>query len=99
MATGSKIDPVEIGVFEPGMKPVPYLEAGDVGYIATGLKTVSECRVGDTITHAAKPAGGEPLPGYQKPNRWSLPAFIQPKARIMEVSRTRLKSCSLTTPR
>ncbi len=48
------------------MKPVPYLEAGDVGYIATGLKTVSECRVGDTITHAAKPAGGEPLPGYQK---------------------------------
>ncbi|MGI6258723.1 MAG: translation elongation factor 4 [Anaerolineaceae bacterium] len=65
MATGSKIDPVEIGVFEPGMKPVPYLEAGDVGYIATGLKTVSECRVGDTITHAVKPAG-EPLPGYQK---------------------------------
>lgn len=65
MATGSKIDPVEIGVFQPGMKPVPYLEAGDVGYIATGLKTVSECRVGDTITHAGKPAG-KPLPGYKK---------------------------------
>ncbi len=65
MATNSKIEPVEIGVFAPNMKPVQLLEAGDVGYIATGLKTVSECRVGDTITHALKPAN-EPLPGYQK---------------------------------
>ena len=65
MATGSKIEPVEIGVFAPGMKPVPSLEAGDVGYIATGLKTVSDCRVGDTITSALKPAE-KPLPGYQK---------------------------------
>jgi len=65
MATNSKIDPVEIGVFVPNMKPVQLLEAGDVGYIATGLKTVSECRVGDTITQALKPAV-KPLPGYQK---------------------------------
>ncbi len=66
MATGSsKIEPVEIGVFSPGMKPVDLLEAGDVGYVATGLKTVSDCRVGDTITLAAKPAE-TPLPGYQK---------------------------------
>lgn len=65
MATGSKIEPVEIGVFAPGMKPVASLEAGDVGYIATGLKTVSDCRVGDTITSALKPAE-KPLPGYQK---------------------------------
>ena len=86
MATGSKIDPVEIGVLNRHeARPIP--GSGDVGYIATGLKTVSECRVGDTITHAVKPAG-EPLPGYQKLNRWSLPAFIQPKVRIMEVSRT-----------
>jgi len=65
MATNSKIEPVEIGVFAPNLKPVQLLEAGDVGYIATGLKTVSECRVGDTITHALKPAK-EPLPGYKK---------------------------------
>ena len=38
------------------MRPVDFLEAGDVGYIATGLKTVRECRVGDTITLAASPA-------------------------------------------
>ena len=40
------------------------LAAGEVGYIATGLKTVRECRVGDTVTLKARPAS-EPLPGYQ----------------------------------
>jgi GTP-binding protein LepA len=65
MATGTKIIPVEIGIFSPNMQPIDKLSAGDVGYIATGLKTVSECRVGDTITNAAKPAD-TPLPGYQK---------------------------------
>ncbi len=65
MATGTKIVPVEIGIFSPNLLPIDKLSAGDVGYIATGLKTVSECRVGDTITNAAKPADA-PLPGYQK---------------------------------
>jgi len=58
------VTPVEVGIFAPGLVPTGRLEAGDVGYIATGLKTVSECRVGDTITLANKPAE-EPLPGYQ----------------------------------
>ena len=65
MATGTKIVPVEIGIFSPSLLPIAELSAGDVGYIATGLKTVSECRVGDTITNAAKPADA-PLPGYRK---------------------------------
>jgi GTP-binding protein LepA len=65
MATGTKIIPVEIGIFSPDLLPIDKLSAGDVGYIATGLKTVSECRVGDTITNAAKPADA-PLPGYRK---------------------------------
>jgi GTP-binding protein LepA len=45
------------------MKPTETLSAGEVGYIATGLKTVRECRVGDTITLRDQPAS-EPLPGY-----------------------------------
>ena len=65
MATGTKIVPVEIGIFSPKLLPIEKLSAGDVGYIATGLKTVSECRVGDTITNATKPADA-PLPGYRK---------------------------------
>ncbi len=65
MATGVDLKPVEIGIFSPAMKPVESLGAGEVGYIATGLKTVRECRVGDTVTSALTPAV-EMLPGYQK---------------------------------
>jgi GTP-binding protein LepA len=65
-ATGADMKPVEIGIFAPGMKPVQSLGSGEVGYIATGFKTVHECRVGDTITATAAPAA-EPLPGYRTP--------------------------------
>ncbi|MBI9048272.1 MAG: elongation factor 4 [Anaerolineaceae bacterium] len=64
MATKTELKPVEIGVFSPGMVAQKELLAGEVGYIATGLKTVSECRVGDTITSQKEPAE-KPLPGYQ----------------------------------
>jgi len=66
MATRADVKPVEIGVFSPGMIPVNELKAGDVGYVATGLKTVKECRVGDTFTLTAQPAE-LPLPGYRHP--------------------------------
>ena len=65
MATKSSVRPVEIGVFSPNLKPVDRLGPGEVGYVATGLKTVHECRVGDTLT-TVKNAATEPLPGYQK---------------------------------
>lgn len=64
-ATDSKFEPVELGIFDPVMRTVTELKAGEVGYIATGFKTVQECRVGDTITLANK--GTEnPLPGYEQ---------------------------------
>lgn len=63
IATDTKFEPVEIGIFNPSMIPVDSLSSGEVGYIATGLKTVQECRVGDTITTAIQPATS-PLPGY-----------------------------------
>lgn len=62
-ATESKFEPVEIGIFDPVMRIVDELGAGEVGYIATGFKTVRECRVGDTITLANNGAT-EALPGY-----------------------------------
>jgi GTP-binding protein LepA len=65
MESGSILKPVEIGIFKPDMRPVASLQAGEVGYVATGLKTVRECRVGDTFTHAQNPAES-PLPGYRK---------------------------------
>ncbi|NCF65733.1 MAG: elongation factor 4 [Chloroflexi bacterium] len=57
-------EPIEVGIFSPDMQPVEELTTGEVGYIATGLKTVRECRVGDTITQRENPAS-EPLPGFQ----------------------------------
>ncbi len=63
MSNSVTTEPIEIGIFQPGMKPVKQLTAGEVGYIATGLKEVRECRVGDTVTLRANPAA-EPLPGF-----------------------------------
>ncbi|MBN1121522.1 MAG: elongation factor 4 [Anaerolineae bacterium] len=63
MATEAEVDPVEIGIFAPSMLPTDELQAGEVGYVATGLKTVREARVGDTITQQSNPAD-KPLPGY-----------------------------------
>ena len=63
MATETRFDVDEIGVMSPSRVPTPELTAGEVGYIVTGLKDVSEVRVGDTLTLTAQPAS-EPLPGY-----------------------------------
>jgi len=65
MASSVVIKPVEIGIFAPELRPTQSLAAGEVGYVATGLKTVRECRVGDTFTLANHPAP-EPLPGYRQ---------------------------------
>ncbi len=64
MSNGVEADPIEIGVFEPGMKRGKKLSAGEVGYIATGFKDVRDCRVGDTITLKADKAT-EPLAGFE----------------------------------
>jgi GTP-binding protein LepA len=64
MSNNVTVEPLEIGIFRPGMVPTDELTDGEVGYIATGLKTVRECRVGDTITLRDNPAA-EPLPGYR----------------------------------
>ncbi|MGQ9909603.1 MAG: translation elongation factor 4 [Candidatus Flexifilum sp.] len=65
MSTDARFEPVEIGAFSPDMRPVDSLMAGEVGYVATGFKTVRECRVGDTITTVINGAE-QSLPGYQQ---------------------------------
>ncbi len=63
-ATGVDVEPIEIGKFAPKMQPTDSLVAGQVGYVATGLKTVRDCHVGDTFTTKEHPASA-PLPGYR----------------------------------
>src|SRR6478752_4880438 len=64
MATDTRFDGEELGVFSPAMTPVERLTAGEVGYVMTGLKDVSRLRVGDTLTSVQRPAN-DALPGYK----------------------------------
>ncbi len=68
MAAGTEADIDDIGFFSPQMMPTDQLAAGEVGYLITGLKDVTQLRVGDTLTTRVKSgvgAAGEPLPGYR----------------------------------
>ncbi len=65
MQAGTHADIDEIGFFGPQMTPVGALHAGEVGYVITGIKDVSQLRVGDTLTTRAG-AATEPLPGYRE---------------------------------
>lgn len=64
MASGSKDLALEVGILTPKMTPKPSLQAGEIGYIVTNLKTTREAKVGDTITLAKHPAA-KALPGYK----------------------------------
>jgi len=63
LQTGKEFDVVEVGVFKPKIERTDVLKAGDVGYISASIKTVSDIKVGDTITETERQA--EPLPGYR----------------------------------
>ena len=60
----SSFESIEVGCFEPTLTKTEALQAGQVGYIATGLKGVAEARVGDTLTQESNPAA-DPLSGYE----------------------------------
>jgi len=65
MATGRDYVTEQIGIFTPKRKPVTELGPGEVGYVMAGIKDVRSARVGDTITHADRPAD-KPLPGFKE---------------------------------
>jgi GTP-binding protein LepA len=65
MATGRDYQVDEVGVFTPKRRPVDELAVGEVGYVIAGIKDVRSARVGDTITHANRPAE-KPLPGFKE---------------------------------
>lgn len=73
MAAGAESGVVEVGFFKPDLQKTEKLTAGDIGYIATGFKSVENCRVGDTITNSRMLTNGgridanvKALPGYKK---------------------------------
>ncbi|MBU2051827.1 MAG: translation elongation factor 4 [Patescibacteria group bacterium] len=66
LGSGAEFQAENLGYFLPQMQPAPGLSAGEVGYIATGLKNISLCRVGDTLASSGLSAI-PPLAGYQEP--------------------------------
>lgn len=67
--TETDFDPLEIGIFSPDLRSKDELISGEVGYVATGLKDMSKCQVGDTLTSLTsfEKRLVKPLPGYQPP--------------------------------
>jgi GTP-binding protein LepA len=65
MALGTRFEAEELGFFSPTRRPSRTLEAGEVGYVITGLKDVSRLRVGDTLT-SEKRSADQPVPGYKE---------------------------------
>jgi GTP-binding protein LepA len=94
MSNSVTAEPIEIGVFSPGMKPTKTLKAGEVGYIATGLKTVRECRVGDTITLRERPAAG-PLPGYKAAKPMVFAGFFPTEGEDYQILKEALEKLQL----
>src|SRR5438445_698636 len=66
MAAGTQAEIDDIGFFSPQMLPTDQLAAGEVGYLITGIKDVTQLRVGDTLTTRAGREASEPLPGYRE---------------------------------
>ena len=64
MSTKKVAEANEVGIFEPNLSEIDKLTIGEVGYVATGLKNVSDCRVGETLTTKENPSK-ESLKGYE----------------------------------
>ena len=91
---GRRFEPLEVGCFRPQLAPLAALEAGEVGYIATGLKGVAEARVGDTLTTASHGAS-DPLPGYAPAKPMVFAGFYPSDANQYPQLREALEKLSL----
>ncbi|MBN1580373.1 MAG: elongation factor 4 [Anaerolineae bacterium] len=94
MSNSIAVDPIEVGIFAPKMVPVNELGAGQVGYIATGLKTLQDCTVGDTFTEQSQPAH-EPLPGYRPVKSMVFAGFYPSEGQDYEVFKDALEKLQL----
>jgi GTP-binding protein LepA len=94
MSNAVTVEPIEIGIFAPKMEPIASLSAGEVGYVATGLKTVQECSVGDTLTLAAQPAS-DPLPGYRPAKPMVFAGFYPSEGEDYNLLREALEKLQL----
>jgi len=94
MSTRKKYEVGEVGIFTPEMQAVDQLAAGEVGYIVSGIKTVTEARVGDTITFAKQPANSA-IPGYKEAKPLVFCSFYPTQAEGVDELRASLEKLKL----
>ncbi|MCB1185582.1 translation elongation factor 4 [bacterium] len=94
MSTGRKYEVGEVGIFSPEMMPVKDLSAGEVGYVVSGIKSVGDSRVGDTITTAANPASS-PIEGYAEAQSLVFCSFYPTQAEDVEELKKALEKLQL----
>ncbi|MFH1388127.1 MAG: translation elongation factor 4 [Patescibacteria group bacterium] len=92
MVSKAKTDVIEVGALRPEMVKIDSLSAGEIGYIATGLKNISQCRVGDTITNNLNV---NPLPGYQEPKPMVFASFYPTEAEDHDLLKDGLSKLEL----
>jgi GTP-binding protein LepA len=94
MSSRHKYEVGEVGIFSPEMQRIDRLNSGEVGYIVSGIKTVTESRVGDTITSAIQPAK-EPISGYREPQPLVFCSLYPSQAEAIDVLRAALEKLKL----
>jgi GTP-binding protein LepA len=100
IATGKTFTVDGVGVFTPRMKAADAIHTGSTGYVHAAIKSVTDCRVGDTMTlPAARAQTFKPCPATSPPNRWSFAACTRLTPTSSLTCARRLPRCSSTTPR
>ncbi|MEK7108692.1 MAG: translation elongation factor 4 [Patescibacteria group bacterium] len=101
IATERRADVLELGYFSPALQPAGTLGAGEIGYIATGLKQPEAVRVGDTVVNSRTQEAGskaveiEPLPGYEEPRPVVFASFYPEDPEAFEKLRESLAKAQL----
>ncbi|MBU4082607.1 translation elongation factor 4 [Patescibacteria group bacterium] len=98
-ASGVQTEVIEVGVFRPMLVKIETLRAGETGYVATGLKEIGQCRVGDTITVGAerrKKVKVLPLPGYKEPSPLIFASFYPVDANDYDLLKDGLAKLNLS---
>lgn len=93
--TKAETDVTEVGCFRPRYEKQARLNVGEVGYVVTGMKSVADARVGDTIWMGKNPEGVEALPGYQKVKPFVFAGLFCVDGEDYEVLRDALEKLSL----
>jgi GTP-binding protein LepA len=93
LGTHARSIALECGTFSPGFQRTGRIDAGEIGYCVTGLKSIAQCRVGDTITHVG--ADVKPLPGYEEPLAMVYASMFPQEGEDANTLRTALEKLQL----